>query len=82
MVKVGDQVLPIFVAVVVVAGLLFAYPFEMLALIVVAYLALIPVSVARYRKLEREHAAVAAVPTVSETIVTEPVTESDSEPKA
>jgi CDP-diacylglycerol--serine O-phosphatidyltransferase len=55
-----DQVLPIFVAVVVVAGLLFAYPFEMLALIVVAYLALIPVSAARYRKLEREHAAGAA----------------------
>jgi CDP-diacylglycerol---serine O-phosphatidyltransferase len=55
-----DQVLPIFVAAVVVAGLLFAYPFEVLALIVVAYLALIPVGVARYRKLEREHAA--AVP--------------------
>lgn len=57
-----DQVLPIFVAVVVIAGLLFAYPFEMLALIVVAYLALIPLSVARYRKLEREHAAMASVP--------------------
>jgi CDP-diacylglycerol--serine O-phosphatidyltransferase len=52
-----DKVLPIFVAVVVVAGLLFAYPFEMLSLVVLAYLALIPVSVARYRKLEREHAA-------------------------
>ena len=50
-------------AVVVVAGLLFAYPFEMLALVVAAYLALIPVSVARYRKLEREHAAAPAVPT-------------------
>lgn len=55
-----DRVLPIFVAVVVVAGLLFAYPFEMLALVVVAYLALIPLSVARYRKLEREHAASSA----------------------
>ncbi|WP_332694796.1 CDP-alcohol phosphatidyltransferase family protein [Bosea sp. (in: a-proteobacteria)] len=52
-----DQVLPIFVAVVVVAGLFFAYPFEMLTLIVVAYLGLIPVSVARYRKLERDYAA-------------------------
>jgi CDP-diacylglycerol--serine O-phosphatidyltransferase len=72
-----DQVLPIFVAVVVVAGLLFAYPFEMLALIVVAYLALIPVSVARYRKLEREHAAAAALPGVAE-----PVIEPGSEPKA
>ena len=28
-----------------------------LTLVVVAYLALIPLSVARYRKLEREHAA-------------------------
>ena len=52
-----DMVLPIFVAVVVIAGLLFAYTFEMLTLVVVAYLALIPLSVARYRKLEREHAA-------------------------
>ncbi|MFA6965371.1 phosphatidylcholine/phosphatidylserine synthase [Bosea sp. (in: a-proteobacteria)] len=57
-----DKVLPIFVAVVVVAGLLFAYPFEMLALVVIAYLALIPLSVARYRKLEREHAAAPASP--------------------
>lgn len=52
-----ENVLPIFVAVVVLAGLLFAYPFEMLTLIVVAYLASIPISVARYRKLERQHAA-------------------------
>ncbi|MDR6871157.1 CDP-diacylglycerol--serine O-phosphatidyltransferase [Bosea sp. BE125] len=60
-----DKVLPIFVAVVVVAGLLFAYPFEMLALIVVAYLALLPLSVARYRKLERQHAALPAGPAVA-----------------
>jgi CDP-diacylglycerol--serine O-phosphatidyltransferase len=57
-----DRVLPIFVAVVVVAGLLFAYPFEMLTLVVVAYLGLIPLSVARYRKLEREHAAILPAP--------------------
>jgi CDP-diacylglycerol--serine O-phosphatidyltransferase len=57
-----DRVLPIFVAVVVTAGLLFAYPFEMLALIVVAYLALIPLSAARYRKLDREHEAALAGP--------------------
>ncbi|CAN5335672.1 phosphatidylcholine/phosphatidylserine synthase [soil metagenome] len=57
-----DKVLPIFVAVVVVAGLLFAYPFEVLALVVIAYLALIPLSVARYRKLEREHAAATGLP--------------------
>ncbi|KFC63850.1 CDP-diacylglycerol--serine O-phosphatidyltransferase [Bosea sp. LC85] len=52
-----EKVLPLFVAVVVVAGLLFAYPFEMLTLIVLAYLALIPISVARYRKLERDYNA-------------------------
>lgn len=57
-----DRVLPIFVAVVIVAGLLFAYPFEMLTFIVVAYLGAIPLSVARYRRLEREHAAAAAEP--------------------
>jgi CDP-diacylglycerol--serine O-phosphatidyltransferase len=57
-----DRVLPIFVAVVVVAGLLFAYPFEVLSLVVVAYLALIPLSAARYRKLEREHDAPLAAP--------------------
>ncbi|MDP3474682.1 phosphatidylcholine/phosphatidylserine synthase [Hydrogenophaga sp.] len=57
-----DKVLPIFVAVVVVAGLLFAYPFEVLALVVIAYLALIPVSAARYRKLDRDHAAGALMP--------------------
>jgi CDP-diacylglycerol--serine O-phosphatidyltransferase len=55
-----DKVLPIFVIAVVVVGLLFAYPFEMLSLVVVSYLALIPVSVARYRKLEREYAALPA----------------------
>jgi CDP-diacylglycerol--serine O-phosphatidyltransferase len=64
-----DRVLPIFVAVVVVAGLLFAYPFEMLALIVIAYLALIPLSAARYRKLDREHMAMMAEPAV---VLTEP----------
>jgi CDP-diacylglycerol--serine O-phosphatidyltransferase len=57
-----DRVLPIFVAVVVVAGLLFAYPFEVLSLVVVAYLALIPLSAARYRKLERDHDAALAAP--------------------
>ncbi|MBA4269433.1 MAG: CDP-diacylglycerol--serine O-phosphatidyltransferase [Methylobacterium sp.] len=62
-----DKVLPIFVAVVVVAGLLFAYPFEMLALVVIAYLALIPLSAARYRKLDREHAAASATAAPAET---------------
>ena len=60
-----DKVLPIFVIAVVVVGLLFAYPFEMLALVVVAYLGLIPLSVARYRQLERAHAAQANEPAVA-----------------
>ncbi|SIP98849.1 MULTISPECIES: phosphatidylcholine/phosphatidylserine synthase [unclassified Bosea (in: a-proteobacteria)] len=55
-----DMVLPLFAAAVIVAGLLFAYTFETLSVVVLAYLSLIPLSVARYRKLEREHAA--AVP--------------------
>lgn len=55
-----DMVLPLFAAAVIVAGLLFAYTFETLSLVVLAYLALIPVSVARYRKLEREHTAATA----------------------
>ncbi|MDP3254438.1 phosphatidylcholine/phosphatidylserine synthase [Bosea sp. (in: a-proteobacteria)] len=62
-----DKVLPIFVAVVVVAGLLFAYPFEMLALVVIAYLALIPLSAARYRKLDREQAAATVAAPLPET---------------
>ncbi|WP_306225882.1 CDP-alcohol phosphatidyltransferase family protein [Bosea beijingensis] len=61
------QVLPIFVAVVIVAGLLFAYTFEVLTVVVLAYLALIPVSVARYRKLERAHALATPVP-AAETV--------------
>jgi CDP-diacylglycerol--serine O-phosphatidyltransferase len=60
-----DKVLPIFVIAVIVVGLFFAYPFEMLALVVVAYLALIPVSAARYRKLEREHAALTPEPALA-----------------
>lgn len=65
-----DMVLPLFAAAVIVAGLLFAYTFETLSVVVLAYLALIPLSVARYRKLEREHAAAtASVPEPSETTV-------------
>lgn len=48
-----ERVLPIFVAVVVVAALLVAFSFEMLTVIVLAYLALIPLSMSRYRALEK-----------------------------
>lgn len=55
-----ERVLPIFVTVVIVVALLVAYPFEMLTVIVLAYLALIPLSVAKYRALEKANATVDA----------------------
>lgn len=56
-----ERVLPLFVAAVMIAGLFFAYPFEMLTLVVLAYLCFIPLSAARYRKLERQHAAASSL---------------------
>jgi len=58
--KVGARVprswvLPLFVISVAVAGLLLTFTFEMLALTTLAYLACIPLSAARYRRLEEEH---------------------------
>jgi CDP-diacylglycerol--serine O-phosphatidyltransferase len=52
-------VLPIFVLTVAVFGLFVSYPFEALALTTILFLATIPVSVARYRQLERAHATAA-----------------------
>lgn len=51
-----ERVLPIFVAVVLAVALLVAYPFEMLTVIVLAYLALVPLSISRYRALEKINA--------------------------
>ncbi len=48
-------VLPLFVASVAVVGLALTFTFEMLAFTTIAYLAVIPVSAARYRQLERKH---------------------------
>ncbi len=53
-------VLPIFVISVAAFGLLLSFPFEMLALGTVIFLATIPVGVMRYRKLERADQAKAA----------------------
>jgi CDP-diacylglycerol--serine O-phosphatidyltransferase len=53
-------VLPIFVLSVAAFGLLISFPFEMLALGTVLFLATIPVGVMRYRKLERLDALNAA----------------------
>lgn len=47
------MVAPILLAVIVVVALLVAYPFEVLSLIVIAYFALVPISVSRYRMLQR-----------------------------
>ena len=65
-------VLPIFVISVAVFGLLANFPWEMLTAITVLFLASIPISVMRYRRLDRAHAAA--------TIVPEPVSQTDSEP--
>lgn len=48
-------VLPIFVLSVAISGLLLTFPFEMLAVTSLAYLAFIPVSATRYRRLDDEH---------------------------
>lgn len=50
-----EWVIPLFGGVVFIAGLLATYTLEVLALISVAYLALIPFGVQNFRKHEREH---------------------------
>ena len=60
-----DWVLPLFVVTVALFGLLVSFPFEVLALGTILYLATIPLGVARYRQLDRAHpngAVVAAPP--------------------
>ncbi|NIX76978.1 CDP-alcohol phosphatidyltransferase family protein [Microvirga terricola] len=50
-------VLPIFVLSVAAFGLLVSFPFEVLTAVTILFLATIPISAARYRTLERAHAA-------------------------
>jgi CDP-diacylglycerol--serine O-phosphatidyltransferase len=52
-----SYVLPIFVGAVALVALMASFPFEVLAIGTIAYLALIPVGVARYRQLDRQHLA-------------------------
>ncbi|SCX94011.1 CDP-alcohol phosphatidyltransferase family protein [Microvirga guangxiensis] len=66
-------VLPIFVISVALFGLLANFPWEMLTAITVLFLASIPLSVLRYRQLERTEAQGAAP-------VPQPVSPSESEP--
>ncbi len=59
-------VLPIFVASVAFVALLVSFPFEVLTVIVLAYLGLIPLSVARYRSRSRLDAGAPAAATAAE----------------
>lgn len=52
-----DYVMPIFVLAVALVALLVFYPWEMLTIVTILYLAAIPFGVSYYRKLEREHRA-------------------------
>lgn len=61
-------VLPLFIVLVVVVGLLVSFPFSMMTLISIAYLASIPFGVARYRQIEREEAAKAAAEPVDTSL--------------
>jgi CDP-diacylglycerol--serine O-phosphatidyltransferase len=65
-------VLPIFVLSVAVFGLLANFPWEMLTAITVLFLASIPLSVMRYRQLDRAHAMQAAQPQQPEPASSEP----------
>jgi CDP-diacylglycerol--serine O-phosphatidyltransferase len=55
-------VLPIFVLSAAVFGLLANFPWEMLTVLTVLFLGSIPLSVMRYRQLDRAHAAQAMQP--------------------
>lgn len=53
-------VLPLFIVLIVFVGLWVSFPFPMMILMSIVYLASIPFGVARYRKIEREEALKAA----------------------
>jgi CDP-diacylglycerol--serine O-phosphatidyltransferase len=55
-------VLPIFLATVFAFGLLVSFPFEVLAVATILFLAHIPLAAARYRRLAREHRETSAAP--------------------
>jgi CDP-diacylglycerol--serine O-phosphatidyltransferase len=55
-----ERVLPLFAGAVAVVGLLVAYPFETLSVLVLAYFAMIPVSIRSYRARERQESMAAA----------------------
>jgi CDP-diacylglycerol--serine O-phosphatidyltransferase len=55
-----EKVLLVFVAVILAVALLISYPWEVLAVGSIAYLAALPLSVMSYRRQEQAHAAAAA----------------------
>ena len=55
-------VLPLFVLTVAFVGLIVSFPFEVMALCTLAYLAALPLGVRRYRQLDRAHQAGAGAP--------------------
>jgi CDP-diacylglycerol--serine O-phosphatidyltransferase len=61
-----DWVLPLFVLTVAFFGMLVSFPFEVLALGTLVYLASIPLGAARYRQLDRAHPGSADPPAVPE----------------
>jgi CDP-diacylglycerol--serine O-phosphatidyltransferase len=62
-----EWVVPLFVAVVFVVAILITYTFEALTLLTIAYLALIPLGVTRYRALDQTHRAARPPETLVET---------------
>jgi CDP-diacylglycerol--serine O-phosphatidyltransferase len=64
-----EMVLPIFVVVVLFVGLLIGYPWQVLTVGVLAYLALLPFGWMSYRSHERQSAAAPAEPVAAETPV-------------
>lgn len=55
----GEAVLPVLILVVLFTSLLVSYPWEMLTALALAYLAVIPLGMLRYRRLEERHARAA-----------------------
>lgn len=75
-----DWVLPIFILVMLVVACLVTYPYATLSIATILYLAAIPVTWKRYRKLEQLHAGVAVAPSGGATVPARPADDIQSEP--
>ena len=75
-----DWVLPLFVLTVAVFGLVVSFPFEAMGLASLVYLCTIPLSVARFQAMRREHAALQQAATApAEAGIGGPPTESQAD---